>query len=309
MLVSNSNFRRARAGFTLVELLVVIAIIAVLMGLLFPAVQSIREAARRTTCKNNLRQVLLAVQNYESSFQRFPRGWEAADPTINDDPGWGWASRVLPYMEQTNLYDQIRFDLPIGHVDNGSIVSQVVPSFLCPSDPTTELPDMFHTEAHGGAHLLAAFSPPQVSDPFVAARGNFSGVFGISEIEDVPDTGEGIFFRNSKVRPADVADGLSNTLMIGERVSDLGGVTWLGVIQGIDEPMARIVATADHVPNFKPSDPSEHRHFEDFRSHHTVGVNFGKADGSIEMISNTIDLDVYQAMCTRAGREVVSDDF
>jgi hypothetical protein len=91
--------------------------------------------------------------------------------------------------------------------------------------------------------------------------------------------------------------------LIGERSSELGGVTWLGVINGIDEPMARILATADHTPNAPDG------HFEDFRSHHPIGVNFARVDGSIQWIGNQVDLTVYQAACTRAGREAVADDF
>jgi prepilin-type processing-associated H-X9-DG protein len=233
------------------------------------------------------------------TLEYLPSGWTG--DLVDDSPGWGWASRILPFMEQGNLYDSISFDQPINHPDNASIVTTVVPSFLCPSDAGAEVIDMEHTSDHGGhAHLVAPsfYAVYAKSAEFVAARGNYSGVFGISAIEDNPDAGEGVYFRNSRVTFAQIRDGLSHTFMIGERSSELGGVTWLGVVNGIDEPMARILGSADHAPN----DPSGH--FEDFRSYHASGANFATADGSVHLINEAIDLRVYQAAATRQGHEI-----
>ncbi len=287
---------RPSFGFTLIELLVVIAIIGVLIGLLLPAVQSAREAARKTTCKNNLRQIALAIQNYETRFERFPSGW--IGDTTKNLPGWGWASRILPYIEQSNLYDQIDFKLAIGAPANAGARTQVISAFLCPSDPHNEVGE------------LTGPALPMI--PYPVARGNYSGVFGVSGIERFPDAGEGIFFRNSHVRSYDISDGLSTTLMIGERSSDfdtsLGNkvesVTWVGVVNGADDAMARILATSIDGPNDRING-----RFEVFRSHHQVGVHFACADGSTHLIGNSINLTVYRALCTRNGREVIDDEF
>lgn len=292
--------RFPRAAFTLIELLVVIAIIGILMSLLLPAVQSIREAARRTECKNNLRQVALAAHLYHDAMERLPAGW-IGDSTDNL-PGWGWASRLLPFMEQNNVYDTIDFTLPIDDPSHLTAVSGVISTFLCPSDPLGETLDLVPTVDNGG------LPPPILANPYVlptsqpsafmAPRSNFSGVFGTLEIEDDPDAGDGVFYRNSRTRFADIRDGLSHTLMIGERVSDYGGMTWLGVLNWVDEPMARVVGIADHAPN------SEGGHIDDFRSHHPMGANFAAADASVHLIDEAIDLDIYRGAATRNGKEI-----
>jgi hypothetical protein len=126
---------------------------------------------------------------------------------------------------------------------------------------------------------------------------NYVGVFGTVEIEDSPSQGDGMFFHNSKVNFAKVKDGLSNTLVIGERKADRGGSLWAGVIGAANEPMARVVGIADHTPNH-----ADH-HFDDFTSDHPSGVHFLVGDGSVTRINDQIDLAVYQALCTIRGRE------
>jgi prepilin-type N-terminal cleavage/methylation domain-containing protein len=288
------------SAFTLIELLVVIAIIGILMSLLLPAVQAIRESARRTECKNNLRQVALATHLYHDSFERLPPGWigDAAD----DLPGWGWASKILPFVEQNNVYDTIDFTLPIDDPANATAVSAVIATFQCPSDPVGETLDLVPTVDNGGLPppIMAGTPIMITSQPssFIAARSNFSGVFGTLELEDNEDAGDGMFYRNSRTRFADVLDGLTNTLMFGERVSDYGGMTWLGVINWIDEPAARVVGIVDHAPN------TEGGHMDDFRSHHPMGANFAAGDASVHLIDEAIDLTIYHGAATRAGREV-----
>ena len=121
---------KTKNGFTLVELLVVIAIIGILIGMLLPAVQMVREAARRTSCSNNMRQIGLALMNYEGAHKRFPSGWEAQDITYSlSDPGWGWSATILPFLEGQNVHDQIDFDLSIDNPINEEIINNIPNKF------------------------------------------------------------------------------------------------------------------------------------------------------------------------------------
>ena len=129
------------------------------------------------------------------------------------------------------------------------------------------------------------------------ARANYVGVFGARVVEVAPQAGDGLFFRNSLMRFDDVRDGLSNTLLAGERSSRLGSATWVGAVPGADRGMARVVGRAGNVPNGVLNDMA------DFGSYHPFGANFALADGSVRMISDEIDLTVFQAMATRAGGE------
>ena len=293
----------ARRGFTLVELLVVIAIIGILIGMLLPAVQQVREAARRTECANQMRQLSLAILNFESSRSRFPPGWTSEDSS--DDgllPGWAWSAEILPFIEQSNLSDQIDFEAAILDPDNLPLTTEVIETYLCPSDPDGEILNFVTevVEPVGNGSGNSNNNSGGFGDELLLARSNYSGVFGnIDDIED-PFRGDGIFFGNSRLGFQSIRDGSSNTMLIGERRNDLGAVTWVGVIDGIEEPFARIVGATDRAPN----DAGEE--LQNFRSYHPGGINVGLADGSTQFVTNNVDEELFQALGTRSGGEVVN---
>ncbi|GIW98983.1 MAG: prepilin-type N-terminal cleavage/methylation domain-containing protein [Pirellulaceae bacterium] len=290
---------RGRRAFTLVELLVVIAIIGILVGLLLPAVQAAREAARRMQCTNNMRQLGIAVHNYESAHKRLPGGWY--DWQRSGEPGWGWGASLLGFIEGTNIQNQIDFRLPIEHVVHDQVRVTVIPTYKCPSDTGEDVFEIAendpHSHSHGSTNFDHHHSVDEGDKLFRIAKSNYVGMFGTDELEDAPYQGNGIFYGNSGIKFRDILDGLSNTLMIGERSSQLGQSVWHGNIPEANEPHARILGVADHPPNHRDG------HFEDFRSYHTGGVNFMRADVSVSFLPENIDFQVYQAMATRAGGE------
>ena len=284
-------------GFTLIELLVVIAVIGILVSLLLPAVQAAREAARRTSCFNNLKQVGLALQNYHSSHKVLPPGWMGLDPRTGrplaqGGPGWGWASFILPQLEQENLArGLIRYSLAITDPANDEARGIFLPVYRCATDSPDREFDLLREDSTTTVLTRLASS-------------NYVGVHGTLELErceglrpGIVCQSDGTFYHLSRTRLADIRDGLSNTAIVGERSSELGNSTWLGFVQGGNEAMARIVGVADHGPN----DPGGH--LDDFSSYHPAGINFVFGDGSVRLIHRTVDLEVYRAMVTRSGRE------
>lgn len=308
MRINRKRHANSRFAFTLIELLVVIAIIGVLMSMLFPAVQSIREAARRTQCANNLRQIGLAIHNYESAFKRLPPGWE--DHLESGEPGWGWAAILLPYIEGNNVHKNIQFDVAIEDPVHEGVRTTFLSVFACPSDDGSDVFEIHAGDGHDHDHFTG--SAPSSLRPdddheeevlFQIAKSNYVGVFGTFEIHDAPYDGDGIFYGNSETRFRDVKDGLSNTLMIGERCSELGQSIWHGNIPEAEANFARILGIADH---HGPNHPEAH--FDDFRSYHPGGVNFLRADVSVFFVSENVNEELYRAMATRDGGEFAAYD-
>jgi prepilin-type N-terminal cleavage/methylation domain-containing protein len=277
-------------AFTLVELLVVIAIIGVLIALLLPAVQAAREAARKMSCSNKLKQIGLALQMHHNSNKRLPPGWLGFQPGTNiPDPegerGWSWAARILPYMEENNVAKAlVHYDKPLTDDLNKQARELVLDSFRCPSDLE---PETFTLESEDGSGPIAELG-----------KCNYVGVFGGGEIEDDPNNGDGVLFHNSRINYRQVRDGLSKTFFVGERSSRPGGSTWVGVFPGAEEAMARVVGVADHPPT------EQGVHLDDFGSAHVGVVHFLLGDGAVITISEEINEEVYRAMATRAGGEV-----
>ena len=210
-----------RRGFTLIELLVVIAIIAVLIALLLPAVQQAREAARRSSCQNNLKQIGLALHNYHDTFNLFPMGYiDVVALSGGNNGGWSWQAQILPQLEQGNIFEQIDFRYRphgIGISGPGDInhlmVQTPLPVFSCPSDPKEPTDSIHNTGSVGRHDNLATSSYCGVIGPFDAAACNAARAPMGRHI--------GMFVANNCRKMGNLIDGTSNTIAVGE-------VTWGG---------------------------------------------------------------------------------
>lgn len=259
--------RRFQSGFTLVELLVVIAIIGILVGMLLPAVQQVREAARRISCANNVRQLGLAMLNYESAFKHFPPGFSSSptnDGTVasgvhvnpntwNAAPGWGWGAHLLPYIEGKNVHDQIDFEVPIWASQHRNIIQTQLPLFLCPSSSGNNQaftvvdqneapysPDGNSPVVLGRAHYVANHGQESAWGREAGADVTgtvFTDIYSfttkiVNISGDVSRVADGPFYRNSKTRMSEVRDGTTNSIFLGEHSSRLSDKTWVGVVPG-----------------------------------------------------------------------------
>lgn len=310
---------RRKRGFTLIELLVVVAIIGVLIALLLPAVQQAREAARRTQCKNNLRQIGLALHNYADSEKTFPCGyigtWAPNDTLrIDRGPGWGWAALLLHYVEQEDLYHAINFDLNIENDANSTSRVRLMSVYLCPSDPIS-------------SQVVNVYADDQTTVITKVGGANYVGMFGTGEVGENLDSGNGTFFRNSRIRTKDFSDGLSHTIVVGERSHNISRVTWTGAVtDGFLGPTPRSEGGTVQTPfdpegsfimilgpvgtedgKRTPNDPEAHN--EDYWSRHAGGCHMLMGDGSVQFIQDQIDPLVFQALATRAGGETVGSSF
>lgn len=298
-----------RRGFTLIELLVVIAIIAVLVALLLPAVQQAREAARRSQCKNNLKQFGVALSAYHETFNLLPSGWIAVDPTTKAmSPhaglsGAGWALMLLPFMEQTTLYESFNPNVAIHDPVNQNLIRKHLVAHVCPSDSHRD-EWVINDEATGAPLATLATS-------------NYVGSFGTIELdgcENAPGTapvtawgqclGDGVFYHNSKISMRDLVDGSSNTVFVGERRTDASQgwySTWSGSVPEGEEAFARILGIMDHTPNHSDT------HLDDFSSQHVGGTHFLFGDGQVRFVTENIDDVTYKAIGTIAGSEVLGE--
>jgi prepilin-type N-terminal cleavage/methylation domain-containing protein/prepilin-type processing-associated H-X9-DG protein len=297
---------RKRRGFTLIELLVVIAIVGTLVALLLPAVQQVRESASRIKCVNNLKQIGIALHAYHDRMGSFPPGYQTAVAPDNSDlgPGWGWAAFLLDDVEQGNLKKQIRFDLQISDPANAVPRTTTVPLYVCPSEPMT------------GTFTVIDASGNPVCD---VARANYTAINGVLGVTGDAWDNNGAFLRNSQFRVKDITDGLSTTLFVGERCTNMASTTWTGAVTGGIVPAQRYPDPADKLANAEGAPALVLSHGS--RSHipndtlvfdadatssfHREGVNFLFGDGSAGFITTGINGIVYEALLTRAGGEAV----
>jgi prepilin-type N-terminal cleavage/methylation domain-containing protein/prepilin-type processing-associated H-X9-DG protein len=256
--------RAARRGFTLIELLVVIAIIAILIGLLLPAVQKVREAAARTKCTNNLKQMGLACQMYQDTYGILPPGW-LVTPGSTPSPGWSWATLILPYIEQANLYQQLGV---VPSPANGppaanATLQTPIATYRCPSDSGPSINSSLNN--YGMCNYVCNRS--------LLGPDNNSNAIPIT-VQTIPD-------------------GSSNTIVLGERdfIRNIGA-TWVRANQTSASFEGRPGSSLNPLnPANPPSTGTGNNQRLAFNSMHTNGCNFVFADGSVHFLTNSTPCD------------------
>ena len=321
-----SNITRPPRGFTLIELLVVIAIIAILIALLLPAVQQAREAARRTQCKNNMKQLGLGLHNYHDVFNCFPPGYTARNVSrtspVTDEtgPGYAWSFAILPQIEAGNVSNSINTDLDAVDPTNLLVAyTSVLDTFLCPSDTA---PRIFDT-------------PDAAGNVVTLPSSNYPGIFGYRSVTMNAGEGTGVFFRNSNIKFRDIKDGTANTICVGERrhthdfIPGAGIVnsnsTWYAAIPGLSRPAGMGMMPDEgsgsmilgHVGQTMTgmggmtmqmhSNPNQTNHIVHFSSYHEGGVQFLLCDGSVHFLSENVDYSVFRNLGERADGNVLGE--
>ncbi|WP_146399929.1 DUF1559 domain-containing protein [Planctomycetes bacterium CA13] len=265
MTTSRLRSPRPRA-FTLVELLVVIAIIGVLVGLLLPAVQATREAARRMQCQNRLHQIGLGLHNYHAAFNRFPIGDLQPRPLWPNGKEFAWSAFVLPQIEQTAVWERINFSVPYDDPINADVAASVIPTYICPSTPR---------------------SSNRLKDRGVT---DYGGIYG-ERIVSRNDPPSGVMIHDRAIRFRDILDGTSTTIVVSEDAGFADG-QWINGKNLFDQAFQ-----INHAPKFE----------NDMRSYHPQGVHGLFGDGAVRFLTDSMDLEVLASICTRAGKEVVTE--
>jgi prepilin-type N-terminal cleavage/methylation domain-containing protein/prepilin-type processing-associated H-X9-DG protein len=289
-------------GFTLVELLVVIAIIGVLVALLLPAIQAAREAARRTSCSNNLIQLVMATQQYEGAFEIFPAGVTNPGGPIRNEPvgmHHSWIIRSLPYFENRNVYRLIDFSKGVYDPENAQARELSLAGVMCPSFATS-----------------------------LTAKSNYAGCHHDREAPIDTDNA-GVLFLNSRIRVKDISDGTSHTIFLGEKLVEEGDLGWMSGTRatlrnagskinggrlapdGPEPPSpAATPEVAPAAPTDAPAGPgspatnSAILFVGGFGSAHPAGANFAFGDGAVRFLTEEIAPQVLQQITSRAGGEV-----
>jgi len=281
--------RRQRPGFTLVELLVVIAIIGILVALLLPAVQAAREAARRTSCLNNLAQLGLALHNFEFHFETLPPGvTDSAGPIRNEPQGThvSWIVRILPYMEQNILFR--RFDQSAGAYAeaNAEVRAAQMATLQCPSD-----------------------AGPFINQAGTVAHSSYVGCHHDSEAP-IDQDNHGLLFLNSKIRYAEIYDGSSMTILVSEAIVNPDGLGWVSGTRATLRNTSLIESGRPYLAQPAGSGQIEKErsgslYVGGFGSYHPGGVNVGFADGHTQFISQNVEAKVLRQLGNRADGEIM----
>jgi prepilin-type N-terminal cleavage/methylation domain-containing protein len=301
--------KTSRHGFTLVELLVVIAIIGTLVALLLPAIQAARESARKASCRNNLRQVGVAMHNFESAYRKLPPGYQYAPGPQGNALGYSWGAMLLPFMELQSMYDAFDFKLPIYDNMHAAVRETHIPTLLCPTDDVspTGFVEM-GSELYAMACYVANFGLPDLDEDQEQANP--------APADPLQRPGPwGPFYRNSKTKLQEITDGLSHTLMVGERqngpfrTAGAHGVhieyetTWAGAVRDIDDNSDdhghMVLFQTGHTPNHPDSDD------RDVSASHSGEALFLLCDGSAHSIGEDIDEALYFALGTMNRDEAI----
>jgi len=314
-------------GFTLVELLVVIAIIGVMVGLLLPAVQAAREAARRMQCGNNLKQLSLAMHNYESTYKTLPPSRITTGLSRHS-----WSAFMLPFIEQAQVYDIYNFNVRWSDPLNYAATSSRIPGFICPSSPSGR---MTPSAAAQTAHVAIppnGFGPGDYSSTNELRR-SFYEANGIALPVGILRGMPGAMDRNTATKFADILDGLSNTMLFAERSGRpeiyvagkrpiatvvVDGWGWAdfdntsGSVNGASRDGMLLNSTASSAPYASVINGTcalNCTNNSEYYSFHPGGINISLVDGSVRFLSDSVSAQILGAVVTRAGREVINGEF
>ncbi|WP_417384047.1 DUF1559 domain-containing protein [Gimesia sp.] len=316
-----SLYRRTPQGFTLIELLVVIAIIAILIALLLPAVQQAREAARRSTCKNSLKQIGVALHNYHDSHQSFPPGYIARnvtsglDSTTETGTGFAWGVMLLPFLDQAPLYNQLNLNLDCTVSPNIGLATSAIPIFRCPSDTNQ-----------------GVFTVTDGSNNYSLSSANYAGIYGYGSLTDKPGspTDKGILYRNSNIKIRDITDGPSNTIVVGERSHQhqfvgaasviQADTTWYAAVPNVTRPAGMSMASMTEGPASlilghvgqggmmqMHHPPNTTNHIANFSSKHEGGAHFLLGDGAVRFLSENMNYDTFRHLGTINDGNVIGE--
>jgi prepilin-type N-terminal cleavage/methylation domain-containing protein/prepilin-type processing-associated H-X9-DG protein len=259
----------AGRAFTLIELLVVLTIISLVTGLMLPAVQASRRAARRVQCQNNLRQIGVGLTAYHTAYGSFPPGgieWRPRGDRTKRQ--LAWSAFLLPFLEEQTLADSLDLTTPFDSPENARGAAQVVSVYVCPA-------------SQRGAQLVQGRGPC-----------DYGGIYG-ERITSPNDPPKGVMLYDKRVSLGGVTDGAAKTLIVGEDCRFDDG-QWINGRNIFDQAYA--INAAPDIEN-------------DIRSDHGAGANVVLCDGSVHFLSETMNLSVLAALCTRAGGEMILDEF